>query len=82
MTESTPETETGWRELARKLHDEGSIPQRRAEVVALVATGHTHAETQEELGLTNRAEVANHVRRYRKEDLPPARWLAENAPEI
>lgn len=74
MTES-------WRELAEKLSQHG-VPKRRAEVVALIEKGRTHAEVADELGLSNRSAVAVHVNRYRNQDLPDARWLAENAPEV
>lgn len=70
-----------WRELAEKL-SQHSVPKRRAEVVALIEQGRTHAEVADELGLSNRSAVAVHVDRYRNQDLPDARWLAENAPEI
>lgn len=70
-----------WRQMADKLSEHG-VPQRRAEVVALLSSDHTHADVQETLGLSNRSEVAVHVDRYRTQDLPNARWLAENAPEL
>lgn len=70
-----------WRELAEKLFQHG-VPKRRAEVVALIERGRTHAEVADELGLSNRSAVGVHVDRYRNQDLPDARWLAENAPEI
>lgn len=70
-----------WIELAEELSEHG-VPQRRAEVVALVSNGRTHAEVADELGLSNRSAVAVHVDRYRNQDLPDARWLAENAPEV
>lgn len=76
-----PGDTTDWEPLARQLQKFG-IPLRRSEVVALVATGHTHAETAETLKLNNRSEVAQHVRRYREEDLPDAKWIAEHAPEV
>lgn len=68
-----------WRAVAAQLHAHG-VPERRAEVVALVANGHTHQEVADELDI-ERANVATHVRRYR-EELADARWLAENAPDI
>lgn len=48
----------------------------------LASTERSHAEVQEELGLSSRGQVANHVNRYREEDVPEAKWLAENAPDI
>jgi len=71
-----------WRELADELHERGGVPERRAEVVALVATGHSYSETAAELGLNSRPNVAQHVKRYREEDVPAAEWLAEHGPEI
>jgi len=70
-----------WTELAAELSEHG-VPQRRAEVVALVRHGRTHAEVADELGLSGRSGVAVHIDRYRNQDLPNARWLVENAPEV
>ena len=72
----------GWRNLAVDLWTEGGLPAKRARVVALVATGRTHAETAERLGLSSRSEVSTHIARYRDGDLPEARWLAEHGPEL
>lgn len=77
------ETADGWEDLAEDLQEHGGIPERRAQVVALLAaTDKSHADVQEELGLSSRGQITNHVSRYREEDLPQAKWLAENAPEI
>lgn len=77
------ETAADWEELASQLHEQGGVPERRAQVVAmLAATEMSHAAVQEELGLSSRGQVSNHVRRYREEDVSQAEWLAENAPEI
>ena len=70
-----------WMQLAGDLSNHG-IPQRRAEVVALISHGRTHAEVADELGLENRSAVAVHIDRYRNQDLPHARWLVKNAPEV
>lgn len=75
-------SDNNWREVAVELWTEGGIPAKRARVVALVASGRTHAEVAEELHLNHRGEVSTHVSRYRSKDLPNARWLAENGPEI
>lgn len=72
---------TEWKSLADKLSQHG-IPERRAEVIALIETGRTHTEVADELGLSHRSSVSVHVDRYRNQDLPDARWLAENAPEV
>ena len=83
MSEGGRETEADdWRALAVDLWTEGGLPAKRARVVALVATGHTHAETAERLNLNSRSEVSTHVARYRDDDLPDARWLAEHGPEL
>jgi hypothetical protein len=75
------ESKSDWRGLADRLYDHG-VPRKRARVVALIHCGRTHSQVADELGMSNRNEVSTHVRRYRTEDLPNARWLAENAPEI
>lgn len=71
-----------WVERARELHEEGGVPERRAEVVALIEAGCSHTQAAEILGLNNRSNVASHLRDYREEDLPQAKWLAENGPEV
>lgn len=71
-----------WRALAADLHEHGGVPERRAEVVALLACGRTHQEVQETLGLSSRGQVSVHVEAYREEDLPAARWLAEHGPDV
>ena len=71
-----------WRELAECLQERGGVPDRRSQVVALIATGRTHSEAQDELGLENRSTGALHVKAYREQDLPEANWLSENGPEI
>jgi DNA-binding NarL/FixJ family response regulator len=73
---------TDWQERATELHEQGGVPERRAEVVALVERGHSHSEVADRLDLDNRANVATHVRRYRDRDREAAEWLAENGPEI
>lgn len=72
----------GWEDLAERLQERGGLPRRRAEVVALLATGRSHADVQDELGLSSRGQVSNHVARYREDDVPQAEWLAEHAPEV
>jgi DNA-binding NarL/FixJ family response regulator len=79
MGESTADD---WQRLAQRLQDHGDVPERRAEVVALVAAGRTHAEVADELGLEHRSNVAQHVKRYRMQDRAAAVWLAEHGPEI
>lgn len=73
-------TEMDWEKLAEELHEHG-VPQQRARVVALVATGRTHSETKETLDLNHRSNVGTHVERYRSER-ENAEWLAEYGPEI
>lgn len=84
MSEATDAdaAEDDWRELADALHEQGGVPERRAEVVAVIATGHTHREAVEMLDLPGRYNVSTHLDRYRDSDLPEARWLAEHGPEI
>jgi DNA-binding CsgD family transcriptional regulator len=71
-----------WKQLADHLHERGGVAQRRAQVVALIATGHTHEETKEILGYSSMGSISNHVERYRAQDRPEAEWLAEHGPEI
>jgi len=70
-----------WQQLAKELSEHG-VPQRRAEVVALVSKGRTHSEVADELGLSDRSAVSVHLTRYRSQDLPNARWLVKNAPDV
>ena len=83
MSDTSTDTDTDdWQALAQRLQDHGDVPERRAEVVALVAAGRTHAEVADELGLEHRSNVAQHVKRYRTQDRAAAVWLAEHGPEI
>lgn len=74
------ETQIDWQELAEQLHDH-DVPEQRARVVALVAMGHTHAETKEILDLNHRSNVGTHVARYR-DDRENAAWLLEHGPDV
>lgn len=85
---TTNQNEADWQDLADQLQAHG-IPETRAKVVALIATDHTHADVQDELGLSSAGQVSNHVKRYRDDDLGTARerlenarWLLEEAPQI
>lgn len=78
MSETTSEAD--WRELAEDLQSEGDIPERQAQVVALIEAGLTHQETADEIGI-ERGNVSTHVRRYR-ETRETADWLAEHGPEV
>ncbi len=79
------EQHANWQARADELHAHG-IPERRAAVVAMVEAGLTYREIAAELGFgsdnDDESQVATHVKLYRTEDLPNARWLAENGPEI
>jgi len=79
MTEHDIDT---WRERATDLHEQGGVPERRAEVVALLECGHSHSEVADRLDLDNRANVATHVRRYRDRDREAAEWLVKHGPDI
>lgn len=70
-----------WQELATTLHERGRIPPKRAKVVALVLSGHTHRETADILDMKHRSQVSTHVKRYRA-DRDKARWLIEQGPEL
>jgi transposase len=79
---SEAEDAEDWKQLADQLHERGGVAQRRAQVVALVATGHTHEETKEMLGYSSVGSISNHIERYRNQDYPEAEWLAEHGPEV
>jgi hypothetical protein len=76
------ETDTDWRSLADDLEAHG-VPPKRAEVVALVATGHSYSEIAErdDIALSSRGGVSNYVEDYR-EQLVDAAWLVEHAPDV
>jgi hypothetical protein len=71
-----------WETLAERLHDRGGIPEGRADVIALLATGRSHSEAADALGYSSTGSISNHVERYREEDLAEAEWLLEHGPEI
>jgi DNA-binding NarL/FixJ family response regulator len=70
-----------WHERARALHEHGGVPERRAEVVALLADGRTHAEVADELGLESRSNVGTHARLYREQRERSA-WLVDRGPDV
>lgn len=76
---SEAETES-WQDRAAELHAHG-IPERRAQVVALIEAGYTHSETAERLGMNHRSTVSVHVREYRDQQAD-IEWLVEHAPDI
>jgi len=82
MAMSEGESEPGWRARAQELRERGDLPERRAEVIALVEAGYSHSEVAETLGLGNRSNVAVHVRLYREQDLAAAEWLVAHGPDI
>lgn len=71
-----------WKQLVEQLPERGGIAQRRAQVVALIATGRIHKETKEILGYSSMGLIPNHIKRYRNQDRPEAKWLAEHGPEV
>jgi len=77
MSESAVES---WQDRAAALQAHG-IPERRAQVVALIEAGYTHTETAEALEMNNRSTVSVHVREYR-DQFDDIEWLAEHAPDI
>jgi len=82
MSESNTDTDTGWRELAEQLQAQGGVPPRRAEIVALVATGHSYEDIRQRFDYSGKGAVGETVRRYREEDLEEATWLHEHGPEV
>lgn len=70
-----------WRERAADLQEHG-IPERRAQVVALIEQGRTHSEVADELDMNDRSNVWHIVEKYRTEDLPNAKWLATHGPDV
>lgn len=77
MSEAEPRS---WQDRAAELQAHG-IPERRAQVVALIEAGHTHTETAEILEMNNRSTVSVHVAEYRDQHAD-IEWLAEHAPDI
>ena len=71
-----------WRDLAAQIHEQGGVAERRAEAVALIATGHSHEEARDAMGYSSSGSISNHIERYRDEDIPEAEWLLENGPEL
>jgi hypothetical protein len=69
-----------WEERARELHEEGGVPERRADAVAAIEAGMTYAEAMEAAGMSSRGEVSTHIDKYLEETKPGADWLAENGP--
>lgn len=78
---SSEDVERSWEDVAEELTERGDVSWRRAQVVALIDDGRTHAEVAEELDLSDRREVSTHVRRYR-DSRDKTEWLAEYGPEI
>jgi len=81
MSETAAE---GWRERAAQLR-EHSVPEQRANVVALREQDYSYSEIATELGFgadnDDRSQVKYHLDAYRdqRED---ADWLIENGPEL
>lgn len=71
-----------WKQLAEQLHECNGIAQRRAQVVALVATGRTHEETKGMLSYSSISSTSNHIGRYRNQSPPEAEWLTKHGPEL
>jgi len=76
------EIEADWRALADDLESHG-VPAKRAEVVAMAATGHSYRAIAdcEGIGVSSAGGVSNYVDDYR-EQLTDAEWLAANGPDI
>jgi hypothetical protein len=72
--------ERDWRDVADELYGSGDVPERRAEVVALVDAGRTHQEIADKLGI-ERQNVSKHVARYR-DQRAASDWLLSEAPQI
>jgi len=74
-----------WSELAELLHKKGGVPEKRAKAVALVYSGYTYDDAADELGIeakSRRSQIAQHVKRYREQDLTEAQWLVNEGPEV
>jgi len=73
-------TETAdWEARADELRNQGDLPKRRAEVIALREQGLTHEAIADELEIS-RVTVTDHVGAYR-DDVDASRWLLEHAPD-
>jgi len=73
--------EMSWEERAKELQDKGGVPERRAQVVALIEAGRTHRETAEELGLNGSGQISVHLKHYRQ-NRREAQWISSNGPNI
>lgn len=74
-------SELGWEARAAQIERFG-VSERRAEVVALVEADRTHQDVVDELDLSSRGQVYNHLKRYREGDRPDSRWLQAFGPEV
>jgi len=86
LEEKLDEEYPGWRDTAAELQAHG-VPERRAEVAALIDAGATHQQISDLMGIS-RGNVSNHVQEYRSDRADydqlaeDYQWLAEHAPEI
>lgn len=55
MANQMNEQQPDWRERAAAALADHSVPECRAEVVALIEVGYTHSEVADELGLDHRS---------------------------
>lgn len=76
-----PNSTTDWQARADELHERGSVPKRRAAVVALREAGFSHTEVADELELTDRSKSAHYQRLYR-EQREKATWLTDHGAEL
>lgn len=64
---------------AEELHQEGGVPERRAEAVALRERGKTYQEIADTLDLSGRGSAHEHVSEYEAQR-ERSQWLLANGP--
>lgn len=69
-----------WQARADDLHEQGGVPERRAQAVALRERGLSYTDIGDELDI-DRGGAARHIRRYR-EQRDEGTWLAEHGPTL
>lgn len=75
MTDANP-LPTPVRNRATDLSEKGGLPERNAEVIALVEAGHSYREIEDLIGI-DKSTIADHVSNYR-DRLDGSEWLVDN----
>lgn len=72
-------SEDDWRERAVELHEEGGVPERRAQAVALRESGHSYGEIADALDVESASSMRLQVVEY-LDGRERAAWLLEHGP--